>query len=48
VAYVLAGDRGDTVISSTAVNVDGGSGNERLAGSPFADALYGGRGRDVL
>jgi hypothetical protein len=48
VAYVLAGDRDDTVTSSVAVNVDGGSGDDRLAGSPFADALYGGRDRDVL
>jgi RTX calcium-binding nonapeptide repeat (4 copies) len=47
-AYVLAGDRGDTVTSSVAVNVDGGSGNDRLVGSAFADELYGGRGRDVL
>lgn len=48
VAFVLAGDRGDTVTSSVAVNVDGGSGNDRLVGSPFADVLYGGGGRDVL
>jgi Ca2+-binding RTX toxin-like protein len=47
-AYVLAGDRGDTVTSSVAINVDGGSGNDRVAGSPLADALYGGRGRDVI
>ena len=45
---VLSGDRDDTVTSSVAVNVDGGSGHDRLAGSPFADALYGGRGRDVV
>ena len=48
VAYVLAGDRGDTVTSSVAVNVDGGGGNDRLGGSPLADALYGGEGRDVV
>jgi hypothetical protein len=47
-AYVLAGDRGDTMTSSVAINVDGGSGNDRVAGSPFADALYGGSGRDVI
>jgi hypothetical protein len=47
-AYVLAGDRGDSVTSSVAVNVDGGGGDDRLAGSPLADALYGGRGRDVV
>lgn len=47
-AYVLAGDRGDTVTSTVAINVDGGSGHDRLAGSPLADALYGGRGRDVI
>jgi hypothetical protein len=47
-AYVLAGDRGDSVTSSVAVNVDGGGGNDRLAGSPLADALYSGRGRDVV
>jgi RTX calcium-binding nonapeptide repeat (4 copies) len=48
-AFVFAGDRGDTVTSSVAVDgVDGGSGNDRLAGSSFADALYGGEGRDVL
>jgi Ca2+-binding RTX toxin-like protein len=47
-AFVFAGDRGDTVTSSVAVNVDGGGGNDRLMGSPFADALYGGQGRDVV
>jgi hypothetical protein len=47
-AFVLAGDRGDTVSSSVSVNIDGGSGNDRLAGSEFADALYGGRGLDVV
>jgi hemolysin type calcium-binding protein len=47
-AYVLAGDRGDRVTSSVAVNVDGGGGDDRLAGSPLADALYGGKGRDVV
>ena len=47
-AYVLAGDRGDTVTSSVAITVDGGTGNDRLAGSPLVDALYGGRGRDVM
>ena len=47
-AYVLAGDRGDSVTSSVAVNVDGGGGNDRLAGSALADALYGGKGRDVV
>ena len=47
-AYVLAGDRGDSVTSSVAINVDGGSGEDRLAGSPLADALYGGKGRDVV
>lgn len=47
-AYVFGGDRDDTVSSSVAVTVDGGSGHDRLAGSPFADALYGGRGRDVM
>jgi hypothetical protein len=47
-AFVFAGDRNDAVSSSTAVNVDGGSGNDRLAGSPAADALYGGQGRDML
>jgi RTX calcium-binding nonapeptide repeat (4 copies) len=46
--YVLSGDRDDTVTSSVAINVDGGSGHDRLAGSPFADALYGGRGRDLV
>jgi hypothetical protein len=46
--FVLAGDRGDTVSSSVSVNIDGGSGNDRLAGSEFADALYGGRGLDVV
>jgi hypothetical protein len=38
VAYVLAGNRGDTVTSSVAVNVDGGGGNDLLylndSGSP--------------
>jgi hypothetical protein len=48
VAFVFAGDRGDAVTSSVAVNVDGGRGNDRLAGSPLADALYGARGRDVV
>ena len=48
VAYVLAGDRGDTVTSSVAVNIDGGGGNDRLGGSPLADALYGAEGRDVV
>jgi hypothetical protein len=48
VAFVFAGDRGDAVTSSVAVNVDGGSGNDRLVGSPLADALYGGEGRDVV
>jgi RTX calcium-binding nonapeptide repeat (4 copies) len=47
-AFVLAGDRGDTVTSSVTVNIDGGSGDDRLAGSELADALYGGRGRDVV
>jgi RTX calcium-binding nonapeptide repeat (4 copies) len=47
-AFVLAGDRVDTVTSSVAINVDGGSGNDRLAGSSVADALYGGAGRDVV
>jgi hypothetical protein len=47
-AYVLAGDRGDTVSASVAITVDGGSGDDRLAGSPVADALYGGGGRDVI
>jgi hypothetical protein len=47
-AYVLAGDRGDRVTSSVAVNVDGGGGDDRLAGSALADALYGGTGRDVV
>ena len=48
VAFVLAGDRDDTVTSSVAVNVDGGRGNDWLVGSPFADALYGGEDRDVV
>jgi hypothetical protein len=48
VAFVLAGDRGDTVTSSVPVNIDGGSGNDRLGGSPLADALYGAEGRDVV
>jgi hemolysin type calcium-binding protein len=48
IAFVFAGDRGDTVTSSVAVNVDGGGGNDRLVGSPLADALYGGEGRDVV
>jgi Ca2+-binding RTX toxin-like protein len=47
-AYVLAGARGDTVTSSVAITVNGGSGNDRMAGSPLADALYGSRGRDVI
>jgi RTX calcium-binding nonapeptide repeat (4 copies) len=47
-AYVLPGDGDDTVTSSVAVTVDGGSGDDRLVGSGFADELYGGRGRDVL
>lgn len=47
-AFVFAGDRDDSVTSSVSVNVDGGSGNDRLAGSELADALYGGRGRDVV
>jgi hypothetical protein len=47
-AVVFAGDRADRVTSSVAVEVDGGSGDDRLAGSEFADALSGGRGRDVL
>jgi hypothetical protein len=47
-AVVLAGDRGDTVSSSVAVSVDGGSGDDRLAGSSLADALYGAEGRDVV
>ena len=47
-AFVFAGDRGDTVISSVAVSVDGGGGDDRLAGSSFADGLYGGEGRDVV
>jgi hypothetical protein len=46
--FVFAGDRDDTVTSSVAANIDGGSGNDRLEGSPFADALYGARGRDVV
>jgi hypothetical protein len=47
-AFVFAGDGDDTFSSSLGVTVDGGSGNDRLVGSPFADALYGGQGRDVL
>jgi hypothetical protein len=47
-AFVFAGDRDDAVSSSVAVNVDGGSGNDRLAGSLAADALYGGEGVDTL
>lgn len=47
-AFVFAGDGDDTVSSSVAVHVDGGSGDDRLAGSPDADSLYGGKGRDVL
>ena len=47
-AFVFAGDRDDTVSSLVAINVDGGRGDDRLAGSPFADALYAGKGRDVL
>jgi hypothetical protein len=48
VTVVFAGDRGDTVTSSVAVNVDGGSGDDRLVGSSLADALYAGEGRDVV
>jgi Ca2+-binding RTX toxin-like protein len=48
VAFILAGDRGDTVTSSVAVTVDGGAGDDRLGGSPRTDALYGGEGRDVV
>lgn len=47
-AFVFAGDGADTFSSSLSVNVDGGRGNDRLVGSPFADALHGGQGRDVL
>jgi hypothetical protein len=47
-AFVFAGDRGDQVSSSVGINVDGGSGNDRVTGSPVADALYGGQGRDHL
>jgi RTX calcium-binding nonapeptide repeat (4 copies) len=47
-AFVFAGDRDDSVSSSVAINVDGGRGDDRLTGSPFADALYAGEGRDVL
>ena len=47
-AFVFAGDGADTFSSSLSVNVDGGRGNDRLVGSPFADALSGGQGRDVL
>lgn len=47
-AFVFAGNGDDTVSSTVAVNVDGGSGNDRLAGSSIADALYGGEGRDVV
>ena len=47
-AFVYAGDRDDTVTSSVTINVDGGSGDDRLAGSELADALYGGKGRDVV
>jgi Ca2+-binding RTX toxin-like protein len=47
-AFVFAGDGDDSVTSSVTVNVDGGSGNDRLTGSELADALYGGRGRDVV
>ena len=47
-AFVFAGDGNDTVSSLVAVNVDGGSGDDRLVGSPGADVLYGGKGRDVL
>jgi Ca2+-binding RTX toxin-like protein len=48
VAFVFGGDRGDTVTSLVAVNVDGGGGNDLLVGSPYADALFGGEGRDVV
>jgi hypothetical protein len=47
-AFVFAADGADTVASSVAIRVDGGSGNDRLTGSPFGDALYAGEGRDVL
>jgi Ca2+-binding RTX toxin-like protein len=47
-AFVFGGDRDDTVSSAVAVNVDGGTGDDRLAGSPGGDLLYGGKGRDVL
>jgi RTX calcium-binding nonapeptide repeat (4 copies) len=47
-AFVFAGDRDDTVSSSVAVSIDGGSGNDRLTGSSVADALYGNEGKDVL
>jgi RTX calcium-binding nonapeptide repeat (4 copies) len=47
-AFVFAGDRDDTVSSAVGANLDGGRGNDRLAGSPDTDALYGGGGRDVL
>jgi Ca2+-binding RTX toxin-like protein len=47
-AFVFAGDGDDTVSSSVAVSVDGGSGDDRLVGSTAADVLYGGKGRDVL
>lgn len=47
-AFVFAGDQDDTVTSSAAVNVDGGTGDDRLTGSPLADALYGGEGMDML
>ena len=47
-AFVFAGDMDDTVSSSVAVNVDGGSGSDQLLGSPFADVLYGGEGQDRL
>jgi Ca2+-binding RTX toxin-like protein len=47
-AFVYAGDRDDTVTSAVTINVDGGSGDDRLAGSELADALYGGKGRDVV
>ena len=48
VAYVFAGDRADTVTASVAINVDGGRGDDELVGSPFADALHGGEGHDVV
>jgi RTX calcium-binding nonapeptide repeat (4 copies) len=47
-AYVLAGDRDDAVSAATAVNVDGGPGDDLLAGSSAGDALYAGEGGDAL